>query len=293
MTSLRPTAPYSLHTLERDTEPGWCGPGLVVVDTVRDVMTDGRFVSLNSGSLESYRCLDTTNSSLVAVLCLDNSCQEAGGHCVSKCCPADQVLDSHNSCVNVSHQADLWRHPHSEVTYHHNFMKVFRYMSSGYRRPDCLSVVAMEPNDTYRVLTNNSLHHTDYGVTSHYCVDNVRDEHGVMAQMVMKCVSDGIEVVRNVTELSEDVTSCLESHVNTIRLVNTISGVISCIFLVVTFLVYVMVPELNNIHGKIVISNVVSIFFLTAYLVLVYNGTHIMNPLLCRISGTEYRGNIE
>ena len=94
------------------------------------------------------------------------------------------------------------------------------------------------------------------------------------------------------TELSEDV-SCLESHVNTIRLVNTISGVISCIFLVVTFLVYVMVPELNNIHGKIVISNVVSIFFLTAYLVLVYNGTHIMNPLLCRISGTECRGNIE
>ena len=66
--SLRPTAPYSLHTLERDTELGWCGPGLVVVDTVRDVMTDGRFVSLNSGSLERYRCLDTTNSSLVAVL---------------------------------------------------------------------------------------------------------------------------------------------------------------------------------------------------------------------------------
>ena len=69
MSSLRPTAPYSLHTLERDTEPGWCGPGLVVVDTVRDVMTDGRFVSLNSGSLESYKCLDTTNSAWVTCTC--------------------------------------------------------------------------------------------------------------------------------------------------------------------------------------------------------------------------------
>ena len=158
-----------------------------------------------------------------------------------------------------------------------------RVLHPGYRRPDCLSVVAMEPNDTYTVLQNNSLHHADYGVTSHYCVDNARDEAGNTAEMVMKCVSNGTEVIRNIMEEN----SCLGSHVFTIRLVNTVSGVISCIFLIITFLVYVWVPELNNLHGKIVLSNVVSIFFLTSYLVLVYNVSHVMTSTLCKISGRQ------
>ena len=239
--------------------------------------------------MERYTCLDSLNSSLVALLCLDTSCQDPL-NCVSKCCPPHQVLDINNSCLNLTEDSletgeELWRHPQPGVRYHHNFMRVFRYMSPGYIRPDCLSVVALEENDTYRVLTNNSLHHTDYGLTNHYCVDNVRDRDGTMTEMVMKCVSDGTDVIRNMTFLSEDVPNCLESYVSTLRLVNTISGIISCFFLVVTFLVYVRVPELNNIHGKIVVSNVVSIFFLTAYLVLVYNGSHIMNPFLCTIAG--------
>lgn len=286
--TLRPSATFSLQTFPPSQD--WCKAGMVVVDLVKTVITDGRFVSLNTGSVESFTCLDSLNSSLVALLCLDTSCQDPLADCVSKCCPPHQFLDINNSCINLtedSDEAQLWRHPEPGVSYQHNFMRVFRYMSPGYIRPDCLSVVAMEENDTYRVLTNNTLHHTDYGLTNHYCVDNVRDSTGSMTEMVMKCVSDGTDVIRNVTFLTEEIPNCLESHVSTLRLVNTISGIISCIFLVVTFLVYVRVPELNNIHGKIVVSNVVSIFFLTAYLVLVYNGSHIMNPVLCKISGQK------
>ena len=291
--TLRPTAVFSLNTLQtRGGSPGgWCGGGLLVLDTVSNIITDGRFVSQNTGNIETYTCLDSLNSSLVAVICLALQCEDETDHCVSKCCPPGQVLDINHSCVPVSEdrqRTELWRHPDPGVSsYHHNFMTVFRYpVSRGFRRPDCLSVVAMEPNDTYTVLANNSLHHADYGLTSYYCVDNARDEAGNTAEMVMKCVSDGTDVVRNISyHLVMEESNCLGSYIFTIRLVNTISGVISCIFLIITFLVYVLVPELNNLHGKIVLSNVVSIFFLTSYLVLVYNGSHLMTPTLCRISG--------
>ena len=234
----------------------------------------------------------------MAVICLSNNCPNQThqtSHCVSKCCPLGELLDSNHSCVPASkdrQSSELWRHSHpgpGATSYHHNFMTVFRYpVSRGYSRPGCVSVVAMEPNDTYTVLHNNSLHHADYGVTSHYCVDNARDEAGNTAEMVMKCVSEGTEVVRNISyQLVIEENSCIDSYIFTLRLVNTISGVISCIFLIITFLVYVLVPELNNLHGKIVLSNVVSIFFLTSYLVLVYNGSHLMTPTLCKISGCQ------
>ena len=90
----------------------------------------------------------------------------------------------------------------------------------------------------------------------------------------------------NVSGMEDNEPStCLDDHITKLRLINTISGVTSCVFLVITFLVYVSVPELNSLHGKIVISNVVSILFLTAYLVLVYHGSHTLAPLQCKIFG--------
>lgn len=44
-------------------------------------------------------------------------------------------------------------------------------------------------------------------------------------------------------------------------------------------------PELNNLHGKIVLSNIVSILMMTVYLVCVYNLTHTFSPLVCKVSG--------
>ena len=65
----------------------------------------------------------------------------------------------------------------------------------------------------------------------------------------------------------------------------TISGCISCFFLFITFLVYVLVPDVNNLHGKIVLSNVFSNFFFTAFLLLVFNFTHLLSHLSCQIVG--------
>ena len=48
---------------------------------------------------------------------------------------------------------------------------------------------------------------------------------------------------------------------------------------------YIFVPELNNLHGKIVLSNVFTIFLLTAYLLFIYNSSDLLNKLSCKIAG--------
>ena len=70
-----------------------------------------------------------------------------------------------------------------------------------------------------------------------------------------------------------------------IRKINSVSGSISCIFLLVTFAVYLAVPEFNNLHGSIVISNITTIILTTAYLLLVYNLTHTFATLVCKVIG--------
>ena len=41
--------------------------------------------------------------------------------------------------------------------------------------------------------------------------------------------------------------------------------------LAITFIIYITIPELGNTHGMIVLSNVVSVFLVTSYLLTVYN----------------------
>ena len=59
---------------------------------------------------------------------------------------------------------------------------------------------------------------------------------------------------------------------------------VSLVFLLVTFYVYKAVPDLYNLHGKIVISNVVSIFLVTLYLIIVFNIIP-SNSLFCVVLG--------
>ena len=68
-------------------------------------------------------------------------------------------------------------------------------------------------------------------------------------------------------------------------LFNSLSGLISCVFLIITFLVYIIVPDLNNLHGKIVISNVFAIFVSTVYILCVYNFSEYLSRFVCKIAG--------
>jgi hypothetical protein len=63
----------------------------------------------------------------------------------------------------------------------------------------------------------------------------------------------------------------------------SVFGVISLVSLCMVFAVYWVLPELNNLHGKIVLSNAVSIAFLTSFLLTVFNGD--LDDHLCKTVG--------
>ena len=80
--------------------------------------------------------------------------------------------------------------------------------------------------------------------------------------MVLKCDPDFIV---------EDSCDNLTDFQDLFQLLFTCLGVTSLVFLAITFTVYITIPELGNTHGKIVLSNVVSMFLVTSYLLIVYN----------------------
>ena len=51
----------------------------------------------------------------------------------------------------------------------------------------------------------------------------------------------------------------------------TICGVISLISLIIVFIVYSVIPEFHSLHGKIVLSNVVSAALVSSFLLIVFN----------------------
>ena len=72
---------------------------------------------------------------------------------------------------------------------------------------------------------------------------------------------------------------------SSILIIFSILGVISLVSLCMVFVVYWVIPELNNLHGKIVLSNALSIAFLTSFLLTVYNADLDDNDLLCKTVG--------
>ena len=174
---------------------------------------------------------------------------------------------------------------HITVQYQHYFMDNYRKYKN--RLPNCDEVVILDKsyNDTFYLLQNGSLYHEEYGTTDDFCLDNTFDQFGQVVEIALKCLKGQDIVEIKHSEGFVDEPESLDQYFSFLRLCNTISGCISCLFLIITFLVYIFVPELNNLHGKIVISNVFSIFFLTAYLLLVYNFSHLLPHLACKVAG--------
>ena len=72
------------------------------------------------------------------------------------------------------------------------------------------------------------------------------------------------------------------SSINTIF---TLFGIISLLSLLIVFLVYCFMPDFKTLHGRIVLSNVVSITFLTLFLLLVFNVHFYQTSIFCKIIG--------
>ena len=110
---------------------------------------------------------------------------------------------------------------------------------------------------------------SEYPLTGSYCAEFSSSD---LSLLVLRC-HQSQECPHQVTasQSPPDMDSLLQEPAHKYQLAFTVMGVISLVFLLITLYVYSAVPDLYNLHGKIVISNVVSIFLVTLYLIIVFN----------------------
>ena len=203
--------------------------------------------------------------------------------CVSKCCADDQILHiltDHSEeeklmCVaNILwsvadlHDTDLARIETKERT-----NTVLRTHFLDRHQQHCDSLLVQLRNTSQLLVSNGSLYQPDRGFVNDFCIDNVLTSKGELGKIVVEC-----------HDVTLSTSSCLDKHGGTFRLANTISCSVSIVFLAITGFVYLSVPELDNLHGKILLSNVFSSTCLTVYLLIVYN-TNNFSDVLCILLG--------
>ena len=71
----------------------------------------------------------------------------------------------------------------------------------------------------------------------------------------------------------------------TFRVINTVLGLVSILLLLLTLLVYILLAELHNLHGYLVTSNILVNILHTTFLLVVFNLSHWLEELTCKIVG--------
>ena len=99
-----------------------------------------------------------------------------------------------------------------------------------------------------------------------YCIDHFALYNGDIRVSGFVC-PDATKITENRT-----ILQCLNPNFNQkVRGAYTFCGLFSLVFLLITMFIYTTLPKLKNLHGKIVLSNVFSIFITTVLLVMTYN----------------------
>ena len=229
---------------------------------------------------------------MVAVVCSPPSCSDlVPGVCVSKCCPEEEILltdqpDKQARCGAPLHHHQLWdneaeihdtdlvRIPGTDdIVYSHHFL------NTSLQR--CKALLIQPRNTSHLLITNGSLYSQEEGFKSDFCIDNSVNAEGDVVEIVTECYHGDLKPEK----LRGREESCLEKHAGTFRLVNTVSCSVSVVFLTITAGVYIFLPDLNNLHGKIILSNVLSITSFTVYLLFIYNTKYIFSNALCTFLG--------
>ena len=149
----------------------------------------------------------------------------------------------------------------------HNFLQSHQH---------CQTLTVQARTSRHLLISNGSLYHPETGFTDNFCVDNGITSDGEVVEVVLECYPD-----QQIQADSSNSKSCLQKYGATFRLANTISCSLSAVFLSLTALVYILVPDLHYLQGKIILSNVLAIFFLSVFLLIIYNKQHIFSHHLC------------
>ena len=129
------------------------------------------------------------------------------------------------------------------------------------------SVYALNPHvDLWHFTSDGRLNHVNNSLTRDYCFEYQYNE--------------------DLTERSDIVLRCPKEPKNQPRLAiySTFAG-LSLFFLVLTFLIYCLLPDFKNLHGKIVLMNIASIVCVMAYLLGMFNSENNINLTLCTFIG--------
>ena len=169
-----------------------------------------------------------------------------------KCCPPNYILSSSMNCITTLGEATIHQ---PEVMEH--FVLQHPGLANCSRELEVVEITGEG---------NNSRTSED---PLYYCVENIFLGLGNIKQSLMvriQCpTNDNWLALQNILD------------------VFTGAGVVSLVSLLLIFLVYWYVPDFNTLHGSIVISNVVSITFVTLFLITVFNAD--LHGLPCTIIG--------
>ncbi|KAK0158794.1 hypothetical protein PV328_009747 [Microctonus aethiopoides] len=206
---------------------------------------------------EENSCVDVVSSLdlMVVRLCRDSTYCETNA-CVRKCCGENEAWIEHG-CQKLGTQTAKQLQFHRELekiinsTYHSTQLDILNTTKYGVLvgKHSC-------PDGMYPVLGNESWHITsrghidvpDYKIYEHheYCMEMLYDTE-YYTNGLYPCVC--FENNDNPTEVPP------------LRLgINAALELTSCAFLLVTFLVYVCLPLVQNLHGKTFICHVASLF---------------------------------
>merc|ERR1719317_1039299 len=258
-----------------------CETGDAVPVVVSGLTSDGFMFNDTTEEESEYGCVDSDQGDIVAWICSGKlACPSKS--CIEKCCKEDQVLDAYGRCFKAENQTNLWSLQDLD-TFNGTFENVvirnsfFQDLLDNHPRLSYCEGYFLEPGDVYKITENGSLSHVGHALTMDYCIDNVA-ENGSLATKVVRCarldnpICNNTDVCFNSSHAPfypEEVENKLKD--TSLLIFMSICGVISLICLAFTFLVYWIIPGFNNLHGKIVQSNIISIAILTVYLLIVFN----------------------
>ena len=136
---------------------------------------------------------------------------------------------------------------------------------------NCSDIFQLDEGE-YILGEDGKLIQSGYEDTSDFCVDTIANSTGNFYDLLLVCKEALVESER------------CNQNTKIIHLAFTALGIVSLFFLIITFVVYVLDQELFNLHGKIIVANVFSIFMVSLYIIIVYN-VSMANSILCVMLG--------
>ncbi|CAB4061742.1 MTH [Lepeophtheirus salmonis] len=289
------TQSYSINVLESKSR-GSCQ----FKSSIKEVYLHGRIVFEDEEKDSEYSCIDyDSKNELMALVCNVKSSPDCsrGNICIPKCCELNEVFYSSNSrCMKVTNTSLLYKPEFYKATgvagerevqiqappTHMIHYKEF-HMETLIKRECGGNLYKVNDNENIYLLEDGSLYHEGYGISSAgFCVDNFIksiDSQSPPRFSAVKCVelesgkysnssNTASESFNNSISICESKMADFNAY---LRIVYTACGAFSLLFLIITFLLYSILPNFRNLHGKIVMSNISAIFLTTLFLIIAYN----------------------